>query len=161
MFLKGKALLNCDDRETKFNAASFLSDQTVDTVWNAYQKMWSLPYVGHPEHTHADQGPQFKSRRWEGLFHLAKIDLTLSGVEGHNALGEVERYHSCLRLIFKKVQADFPHLDDNYALQLALKAVNDTAGPNGLVPTLLVLSILPRALAVRLTCGSKGNAWKL
>ena len=148
MSLTGKEVLHSLDRETKFNAASFLSDQTVGTAWKAYQTMWSLPYVGHPEHIHADQGPQFKSRRWEGLFHLAKIDLTLSGVEGHNALGGGERYHSFLRLIFKQIQADFPHLDDNHALQLAVKAVNDTAGPNGLVPTLLVFGILPRALAV-------------
>ena len=95
-------------------------------------------YVGHHEHMHADQGPQFKSLRWEGLCHIAGIDLTLSGVEGHNALGEEERYHSYLRLIFNKVQTDFPHLYEDYNLQLAVKAVNDTAGPNGLVPTLLM-----------------------
>lgn len=41
---------------------------------------------------------------------------------------------------------DFPSLDDDYGLQLAVEAVNDTAGPNGFVPTLLVLGILPRAL---------------
>jgi hypothetical protein len=29
-------------------------------------------------------------------------------------------------------------------LQIAIKAVNDTAGPNGLVPTLLVFSTYPR-----------------
>ena len=97
---------------------------------------------------HADQGPQFKSGRWEGRRHLAEIDLTLSGVEGNNAHGEGERYHSYLRLIFNKVQTDFQHLNEDYALQLAVKAVNDTAGPNGLVPTLVVFGILPRTLVV-------------
>ena len=29
-------------------------------------------------------------------------------------------------------------------LQMAVKAVNDTAGPNGLVPTLLVYEVYPR-----------------
>lgn len=46
MFLKGKAVLHCADRETKFNAAAFLSDQGLDTARKACQMMWSLPYVG-------------------------------------------------------------------------------------------------------------------
>lgn len=90
---------------------------------------------------HADQGPQFKSRKWEGLCHLAGIDLTISGVEEHNALGEGERYHSYLRLTFKKVKKDFPILENQYALQIAVKMVNDTAGPHGLIPTLLVFGV--------------------
>lgn len=146
MFLDGKAVLHCVDRETKLKAAAFLPDETADTAWQTYQKIWSLPYVGHPEHMHADQGPQLKSRRWECLCHLAGIDLTLSGVEEHNALGEGERYHAYLRQTFNKVKADFPTIPDSYSLHIAVKAVNDTAGPNGLVPTLLVFGVLPRAL---------------
>ena len=97
MYLESNPVLHCVDRETKFNAATFLPDETTETAWQTYQRIWSLLYVGHTEHMHADQGPQFKSRRWEGLCHLAAINLTLSGVEEHNALGEGERYHSYLR----------------------------------------------------------------
>ncbi|CDF33317.1 unnamed protein product [Chondrus crispus] len=146
MFLDKKVVLHCVDKDTKFNSAAFISDQTVDTLWSTYQKIWSLPYAGHPEHMHADQGPQFESRRWEGLCHLAGIELTLSGVEEHNALGEGERYHAYLRQVYNKFKADFPTIDAEYALQIAIKAVNDTAGPRGLVPTLLVFGIAPRTL---------------
>ena len=85
-------------------------------------------------------------RRWEGLCHLAGIELTLSGVEEHNALGEGERYHSCLRQVYEMVKADFRTIEAEYALQIAVKVVNDTAGPKGLVPTLLVFGIVPRTL---------------
>ena len=97
MYLDGKSSLHCVDRETKFNGAAFLSGETSDAVWQTYQSTWSLPYVGHPEHMHVDQGPQFKSRRWEGLCLLSGIDLTLSEVEEHKSLGESERYHLYLR----------------------------------------------------------------
>ena len=77
---------------------------------------------------------------------MAGIELTLSGVEEHNALGEGERYHSYLRQVYDKVKANFPAIEAEYALQIAVKAVNDTAGPKGLVPTLLVFGIVPRTL---------------
>lgn len=67
-----------------------------------------------------------------------------SGVELHNALGNGERYHAFLRKIYTKVRHDVPGLKKEDALVLAVKAVNDTAGPAGLVPTLLVFGVMPR-----------------
>lgn len=39
---------------------------------------------------------------------------------------------------------DFPDIDADYALSLAVNAVNDTVGPKGIVPSLLVFGIYPR-----------------
>jgi hypothetical protein len=55
----------------------------------------------------------------------------------------VERYHPVLKRAYAVIVADMPEIDKNnygkeFALQMAVKAVNDTAGPDGLVPTLLV-----------------------
>lgn len=75
------------------------------------------------------------------MCQLSGIVLTLPGVEIHNALGEGERYHAYLCQVYKKVRADFPNIDEEYTLRIALKAVNDTSGPSGLVPTLLFWSI--------------------
>lgn len=68
------------------------------------------------------------------------------GVEQHNALGVGELYHAFLRLVFEKVKADAPDVLDVYALAFAVKAVNDSAGPQGLGPTLFSCVILPRML---------------
>lgn len=138
------AVLHCVDKDTKFNAACFLPDQTLETVWRSYQMIWSLPYVGHPEHMHVDQGPQFESTKWEGLCNLSGITLTLSGVEEHNAIAEGERYHAYLRQVYKKVRKEVPGIDAPYALTLAVKAANDTAGPMGITPTLLVFGLHPK-----------------
>lgn len=43
----------------------------------------------------------------------------------------------------EKVSADFRNIDPDYALILAVKAVNYSTGPNGIVPSLLVFGIYP------------------
>ena len=59
-------------------------------------------------------------------------------VEAYNLIGIVERYHSPLRRAFQIITVEIPNIDKDMALQIAFKAINDTAGPNRLVPTLLV-----------------------
>ena len=65
-------------------------------------------------------------------------------VEAHWSIGKVERYYAVLRRAYQIVSEELPDLDKEMALQMAVKAVNDTAGPNGLVPTLLVFGAFPR-----------------
>ena len=57
MLLDQRPVLHCVDKDSKFNSAAFLPGETVDKLWTTYQGIWALPYVGHPEHMHADQGP--------------------------------------------------------------------------------------------------------
>lgn len=73
---------------------------------------------------------------------LHGIDVQLSGVEGHDAIGVGERYHQPLRQVFHKVLKDHPSIDSEIGLRLAVKALNDTAGPEGVVPSLLVFGSL-------------------
>ena len=75
---------------------------------------------------------------------LVGIQLKISGVESHHSLGIGEKYHSPLRRIFLKVETSYPHLPKRVILKLSVKAMNDTMGPNGLVPSLLVFGMLAR-----------------
>jgi hypothetical protein len=74
----------------------------------------------------------------------AGIDFITSGVEAHFSLGIGERYHAPLCNIYNKVLLDHPNLTQSKALALGSKALNDTAGPNGLTPTRLVFGVSPR-----------------
>ena len=66
-------------------------------------------------------------------------------VEAHWSIGKVERYHQPLRRAFEILHAEVGRFTGIEAvLQMAVKAVNDTAGPHGLVPTLLVFGAYPR-----------------
>ena len=66
-------------------------------------------------------------------------------VEAHWSVGKVEAYHAPLRRAWEIITAETKgSIEPADALQMALKAVNDTAGPAGLVPTLLVFGAYPR-----------------
>jgi hypothetical protein len=81
---------------------------------------------------------------WKELCDGDGVKLQISPVESHNSLGYNERMHAPLREIFLKIQEDVPGISDELTLRLAVKALNDTSGPDGLVPTLLVYGILPQ-----------------
>jgi hypothetical protein len=48
--------------------------------------------------------------------------------------------------VYTIITTEIHNIDKDIALQMAFKAVNDLAGPNGLVPTLLVYSAYLRML---------------
>ena len=144
LWLDGKAALHVVDLHTHFSAAGFLQRQTVDDVWTTLLTIWACMYPGLPHVIKADQGSVFTSQRWHDILSLSGIKLELSPIESHNSLTVGERYHDPLRRIYRKVRHDFPTLSESLALSLANKAMNDTMGPEGLVPTLLVFGIVPR-----------------
>jgi hypothetical protein len=66
-------------------------------------------------------------------------------VEAAHSIGLVERYHAPIRRAFSVIMEELGAGTNKFiALQMAVKAVNDTAGPDGLVPTLLVFGSYPR-----------------
>jgi hypothetical protein len=65
-------------------------------------------------------------------------------VESHNSIRMVERYHSPLQRAYQIIITKIPEISKEMALQMAFKAINDTASPEGLVPTLLVFRAYPQ-----------------
>jgi hypothetical protein len=61
-------------------------------------------------------------------------------VEAYNSIGIVERYHAPVRRAYQIITTKIRDIDREMALQMAFKAINDTIGLDGLVPTLLVYS---------------------
>lgn len=144
MWLEGKAILHVVDVETRFNSAMFLKAHTVEAVWEAFVACWATLYIGFPETIRVDQGSAFTSVRWTRRCDSVGTNLKYSGVESHNSLGAGEQYHAPLRRIYLKIRTDHPKIAKETTLRLAIKAMNDTMGPNGSVPSLLVFGCLPR-----------------
>jgi hypothetical protein len=59
-------------------------------------------------------------------------------VKAYNFISIVERYHSLIQHVYQIIVFKIPKLNKDIALQMAFKAINNSAGPNGLVLTLLV-----------------------
>jgi hypothetical protein len=72
------------------------------------------------------------------------VTIKLSPVESYNSLGQNERLHRPLRRCFRKIKNGIPSLPDDVSLRVAIKAINDNVGPNGLIPKLLVFGTMPQ-----------------
>jgi hypothetical protein len=71
-----------------------------------------------------------------------KVKIVL--VKAYNLIKIVERYHGPIRQAYFIIMTEIPGINKDMALQMAFKAINDTAGLDGLVLTLLVYNTLPR-----------------
>jgi hypothetical protein len=67
-------------------------------------------------------------------------------VEAYNSISKVERYHTLLQRVYKIIRTELKEegINNKVYLQIAIKAINNIAGPNSLVPILLVFRAYPR-----------------
>ena len=101
-------------------------------------------YIGPPDMIYHDAGLQFTANEFKTRAQAMNISLKMAGIEAHHSIGLIERYHAPLRRAYQVIKEDLPAIGRHEALQMAVKSVNDTAGPNGLTPTLLVFGTFPR-----------------
>ena len=90
-----------------------------------------------------DQGSEF-GNLFIGLATASNVEVQKTGIESHSSLGLCERYHQPLRTIYRRIMVTHPDSDRQLALALAVKAMNDTLGPEGYVPSVLVFGEYPR-----------------
>ena len=145
-YLDGKPVLHVVDEATSFMAARFLKDESARTVWDTLRTCWIDTYLGPPDYFVHDAGKNFSSIEFQREARTMAVDVKEVPVEAHNSIGKVEQRHTPLRRTYDILQQELQgeHVDKHAILQMAVKAVNDTAGPNGLVPTLLVFGAYPR-----------------
>jgi hypothetical protein len=92
-----------------------------------------------------DAGKNFKSSEFVANARILAIEVEEVPIEAYNSISKIERYHGPLRRAFEIITANLGiSLAPEYVLQMAVKAVNDTAGHDGLVPILLVFGTYPR-----------------
>lgn len=146
MYLEGKPTLHIVDAGTNFQAARFLRSISAKETWEALKECWMDTYLGPPDVVSHDAGTNFNSDEFRTEARLAGITVNQVPVEAHWSIGKVERYHAPLRRAYEIIRAETARSDVSEAacLQMAVKAVNDSSGPDGLVPTLLVFGAYPR-----------------
>ena len=143
MYIKGDPILHIVDEGTHFSAAQFPPAVSTDSVWQALLKCWGAIYTGLPNRALLDQGSQF-GQLFIDIAKIHDIKVENTGIEAHSSLGLGERYHQPLHQTFRKIMADHKKTDRDLALALSVKAMNDTLGPEGLVPSALVFGEFPK-----------------
>ena len=59
-------------------------------------------------------------------------------IKAHNSVKMVKYYYSPLCCIYRIIITKLPDIGKDIALQMTFKAINNSVGPNSLIPTLLV-----------------------
>ena len=145
MYIDNSPILHIVDEATRFQAAKWLSNISAKHTWDILRLCWIDVYIGPPDYIIHDAGKNFISREFRQYAASMAITTKSVPVEAHWSIGMVERYHAVLRRAYKVIMDKLQGsgINKDMALQMAVKAVNDTAGPNGLVPTLLVFGAYP------------------
>jgi hypothetical protein len=140
-------------RGTRFSATSFLSVKSSAEVWYTFLAIWVYAYLGPPHELLVDQGTEVTSEFFRARCVEMGIHLVFAPVESHSSLGLVQRMHGPFRRIYHKLLLERtadraqvgPHPKE-HMLTAATKALNDTAGVNGLVATFLVFGALSHVI---------------
>jgi hypothetical protein len=146
MYIDGNPILHIVDEATRFQAARWLQNVSAKHTWDMLRYCWIDTYLGPPGCIVHDAGKNFASKEFRQFAASMAVSTKSVPVEAHWSIGLVERAHPVLRrayqIITEELQGSGTTKELN--LQMAVKAVNDTAGPDGLVPTLLVFGAYPR-----------------
>ncbi|KAF2025958.1 hypothetical protein EK21DRAFT_103538 [Setomelanomma holmii] len=125
----------------------YLSSKLVLHVetWQALRMLWIDTYQGPPDIITHDAGTNFASAEFRAEAKIIGVTCKQVPTEAHWSVGKTERYYAPLRQAWDILHAELSDaMSDEAILQIAVKAVNDTARPDRLVPTLLVFGAYPR-----------------
>ncbi|KAH0419578.1 hypothetical protein CcaCcLH18_14350 [Colletotrichum camelliae] len=141
IYLDGiRLVLHVVDSVTGFNAACFLKDLSAQHTWDALRMCWIDAYQGPHDFIPIDAGINFRSCEFKRAARTSAITAKEVLIEAHHDIGKVERYHATLCRAYDIICAEDHSIPREQVLQMTVKTINDTAGPNDLISTLLVFS---------------------
>ena len=88
------------------------------------------------------EGSKFR-KIFAELLAIHNEDIKKSGTQSHHSFGVGKRYHKPLRDTYLTLKIDYPTMRRQVQLALVVKAMNDTLGPEGIVPSALVFGEFP------------------
>lgn len=143
LWLDGAPVLHIVDKQTHYQNAVPIRSKRASDIWYAFVEGWASVYVGYPSVLRLDQEASFCSEFFKDVSLAHGIDLRFSGIKSHHSVGPGERYHAPFRRVFRITLNRYPSLDSETVLRYSVEAMNDSVGPEGLVPSFLVYGTLP------------------
>lgn len=143
MWLEGNPTLHVVDTHTHFQNTVVLRSRSTRDIWDGFVECWASVYVGNPNKMGVDHESGIMSKAWEAMRTAQGIEVQISGMDSHNSIGAEERYHQPLRRILRVLRTIHSNVDPEVLLRYAIKGINDTIGPEGLVSLLLLFGVVP------------------
>lgn len=128
--IRHKTVLHTVNRDTKFSAVRFLSNESTTAIWDLFSTTLAKDHVGCPDNLAFDQSQQFTSIECESLLSKCNIVPMRSRVESHNVQGfrvSVRERSLVSEACIRKICLDSPHINPELVLFIVTKVCNKTA----------------------------------
>ena len=114
-------------------------------TWKALHQCQIDTYLGFPNIVTHDTGTNFDFTKFQAETKVFDIICHQILVKAHQSIEKVEKYYAPICRAYDIIQAETKSIiSKNAILQMAFKAVNNTAGSDSLIPTLFIFSAYPR-----------------
>jgi hypothetical protein len=91
-----------------------------------------------------DIGKIFVSIEFQQYAKSIIIQIQEIPVEAYNSIGKIKRYYTFLQQVYKIICDELHDTSVEVSLQITIKTINDSAGPDGIILILLMFSAYPR-----------------
>lgn len=139
-----KPELHVDDKAIHFLPAKWLKDMTAKTFWKTLRMCWMDVYLGPSGIAAHNAEKNFMAAALQANADMLPIRTKSISMESGSSMTIVEKYHTPIRCAFNIIKKECPECENEQAMQMAVKSINDSFGLDGLTPTLLVFGALPR-----------------
>src|SRR6266571_1528692 len=102
---------------------------------------WIDIYLRTPDIITHDAGKNFVNKEFKQYIIILRTVIKGVPVEAHNSVGMVKHYYGPLRRIYHIIIIKLLDINKDMALQMAFKAINNSASPDSFIPTLLVFRV--------------------
>jgi len=143
MYIDSKPIFYIIDEGTWFQMGRWLQNISAKHTWDMLWVCWIDIYLGPPDIIAYDAGKNFISREFKQ--YVVNMGTTTKSVpvEAYNLISIIECYHGLLWCIYHIITSEIPGINKDIILQMAFKAINNSTGPDSLIPMLLVFKAYP------------------
>ncbi len=153
MYIENHLILHVVDDATRFQAAKWLQNITVKHTWEMLRLCWIDVYLSLSDHILTDADKNFASREFRHFVISMTIIIKAVFVETHWSIDVVKRYHAELRRAYQMIIENLD-VDKKIALQMIIKAINDTIDFDELMFTLLIFETYSRMHVMNFSASS-------
>lgn len=129
-------VLDVVDCATHFSAAKVLPNASSDLIFSTLRTYSTATYTVMLHRARIGQGTSFGTL-FKSLASQFKIIVDQTGIEARSSLNICDNYHQPLRKTYHKLNIAYPDKECCISLAKAVKAMNETLEPKGIVSSSL------------------------
>lgn len=137
-------VLHIVDEGSRFSAEKFVPEVSTKTLWATTLECWEIIHTVLPNSVLLDQ-ERYDSNGFGTLGVLSNLNVKNTGLKNNNSLKLCKCNCQPISKMFRKFMSENSKSPSERTTPAVFKAINDSLGPEGLVPFALVFGEIPPA----------------